>query len=498
MGRFFSRRDFVRTIGMGGAAAFTGAWGSGGLVASPRSPRSPGGAEAGGLAGNPLRIVPPVPPSRLVLDAAPGLADVGGGVQAEAWLLNGMLPSPLLRTRRGETFEVEMVNHLPDPLILHWHGLTPPEEADGHPRFAVPPGGRYAYRFEVENRAGTYWYHSHAHHLTAEHTYRGIAGLLLVEDEDEQALELPSGDREIALVLQDRRLDARGRPIFGDGSLLEGYMGDQPFANGIHNAHHEVETALYRLRILNGSNARIFRLGRSDGRPLLLIGNDGGFVDPPRELPSIDAAPGERLDLLLDLREAAEGDRVVLRSLSFDLQEEAREARGSTLQGSPLDLVEFRVVRQVRDRTPVPARLPAPVRPDPADAVRERTFLLTSELDPWSRTMMHHQINGREFQMGVVDEHVPFGDTEIWTFVNDNAFAHPIHMHATHFRVLSRSGGRNRVMPWEEGLKDTVLLHPDETVTVAIRFTAHRGLFPLHCHILEHEDVGMMLNVLVE
>ena len=494
MGRYFSRRDFVRTVGLGGAALFSGTAGLAGSqrLPGPVLPSSPRGG------GNPLRLVAPVAPSGLVLDAAPGMAHVGGGVQAEAWMLNGMLPSPLLRTRRGETFDVEMVNHLPDPLILHWHGLTPPEEADGHPRFAVPPGGRFGYRFTVENRAGTYWYHSHAHHLTAEHTYRGIAGLLLVEDEEEARLELPPAHREIPLILQDRRLDQAGRPIFGDGSLLEGYMGDQPFANGIHGAHHEVETALYRLRVLNGSNARIFRLGRSDGRPLILIGNDGGFLDRPRELPWIGAAPGERLDLLLDLRDSAVGERVTLRSLPFDIQEEAREARGSTLQGSPLDLVEFRVVKGVRDGTPLPSVLPAPWLPDPSDAVRERTFLLTSELDPWSRTMMHHQINGRDFQMERVDEHVPFGDTEIWTFVNDNAFAHPIHMHATHFRVLSRSGGRNGVMPWEEGLKDTVLLHPDETVRVAIRFTAHRGLFPLHCHILEHEDVGMMLNILVE
>jgi len=494
MGRYFSRRDFVRAMGMGGAAVLTGAVGVPGAEGVPRGVRSPSPSGSG----NPLRLIPPVAPSGLVLEAAPGLADVGGGVQAEAWMLNGSLPSPLLRIRRGETFDVQMVNGIRDPLILHWHGLTPPEEFDGHPRFAVGPGGRYPYRFEVENRAGTYWYHSHTHHLTAEHTYRGIGGLLLVEDEEESALGLPSGDREIPLVLQDRRLDREGRPIFGDGSLLEGYMGDEPFANGIRRAHLEVESALYRLRILNGSNARIFRLGRSDGRPLILIGNDGGLLERPVALPWIDASPGERLDVLLDLRECAVGENVVLRTLPFQIHEEARESRGSTLQGSPMEMVEFRVTRATRDSRPIPSTLVAPHLPDPAASVRERTFLLTSELDPYSRTMMHHQINGREFRMGQVDEYVPFGDTEIWTFVNDNAFAHPIHMHATHFRVLSRTGGRGQVMPWEQGLKDTVLVHPDETVSIAIRFTAHRGLYPLHCHILEHEDVGMMLNILVE
>ena len=493
MGRYFSRRDFVRTIGMG-AAALSGTAGVRSAAGVPGAvPWLPSGGP-----GNPLRLLTSVAPSGLVMEAAPGLADVGGGVQAEAWMLNGSLPSPLLRICRGETFDVQMVNGIRDPLILHWHGLTPPEEADGHPRFAVSPGGAYSYRFEVENRAGTYWYHSHTHHLTAEHTYRGIAGLLLVEDDEEAALGLPSGDREIPLVLQDRRLDRRGRPIFGDESLLEGFIGDEPFANGIHKPHLEVESALYRLRILNGSNARIFRLGRSDGRPLILIGNDGGLLERPVELPCIDASPGERLDVLLDLRESAVGEHVVLRTLPFEIYEEARESRGSTLQGSPMEMLDFRVTRATKDSRAVPRTLVAPDLPDPADSARERTFLFTSELDPYSRTMMHHHINGREFRMNQVDEHVPFGDTEIWTFVNDNAFAHPVHMHATHFRVLSRTRGRGQVMPWERGLKDTVLVHPNETVRVAIRFTAHRGLYPLHCHILEHEDVGMMLNVLVE
>jgi len=130
--------------------------------------------------------------------------------------------------------------------------------------------------------------------------------------------------------------------------------------------------------------------------------------------------------------------------------------------------------------------------------VRERTFHLASALDRDTRSMMMHSINGHGYDMHKIDVRVPFDETEIWTLVNDDGFAHPVHLHATHFRVLSREGGRGRLMPWEAGLKDTVLLHPEETVRIAVRFTAHRGLFLLHCHNLEHEDVGMMLNVLVE
>ena len=288
-------------------------------------------------------------------------------------------------------------------------------------------------------------------------------------------------------------MDAGGVPYyqpFGP-DLMAGYMGPEPFGNGIRRPWVEVDSALYRLRVLNGSNARIFRLGRSDGRPLVLVGNDGGLIDRSRALSYVDLGPAERADLLLDLSGAAEGDRVMLRSQSFSLPGGGGFMGGTNLQGQPLDLLQFRVTRSVEEPSVIPDELSTVPLPNPEDAVRERTFRFTSQ-------MMNHRINGRSFQMDRIDEIVPFGETEIWAFVNDSFLPHPVHLHATHFRVISRSGGRNQVMPWEAGGKDTVLLHPFETVRVAVRFTAHRGLFLLHCHNLEHEDMGMMANILVE
>ena len=442
---------------------------------------------------SPLRFAPEVAPQNLSLLAAEGRAGFGSGAEGPAWLLNGSLPSPLLRVRRGDSFQVVLENRLPQDVILHWHGLAPPADMDGHPRYAVGTGGEYRYAFTVEDRAGTYWYHSHTHMRTAEQTYRGVAGLLIVEDEEEDALGLPSGDREIPVILQDRRVDAGGIPYyqpFGP-DLMAGYMGPEPFGNGIRRPHVDVDSALYRLRVLNGSNARIFRLGRSDGRPLVLVGNDGGLIDRSRVLSYVDLGPAERADLLLDLSDTSDGDRVMLRSLSFSLPGGGGFMGGANLQGQPLDLLEFRVTRSVEEPSVIPDGLSTVPLPNPEDAVRERTFRFTSQ-------MMNHRINGRSFQMDRVDEVVPFGETEIWAFVNDSPLPHPVHLHATHFRVISRSGGRNQVMPWEAGGKDTVLLYPFETVRVAVRFTAHRGLFLLHCHNLEHEDMGMMANILVE
>ncbi len=461
------------------------------LLTACDSPTGPPGTPP--LETNPLRFAPEVAPHSLTLVASAGIAGFGNGVEGPAWLLNESLPSPLLRVRRGDPFQVVLENQLPQDVILHWHGLAPPADMDGHPRYAVGTGGEYSYAFTVEDRAGTYWYHSHTHTRTAEQTYRGVAGLLIVEDDEEGALGLPSGNREIPVILQDRRVDAAGIPYyqpFGP-DLMAGYMGPEPFGNGIRRPWIEVDSALYRLRVLNGSNARIFRLGRSDGRPLVLVGNDGGLIDRARTLDYVDLGPAERADLLLDLSGTEVGDRVMLRSLSFSLPGGAGFMGGANRQGQPLDVLEFRVTRRVEEPAVIPDVLSTVPGPNPEDVVRERTFRFTSE-------MMMHRINGRSFEMDRIDEVVPFGETEIWSFVNDSFLPHPVHLHATHFRVISRSGGRNQVMPWEVGGKDTVLLHPFETVRVAVRFTAHRGLFLLHCHNLEHEDMGMMANILVE
>jgi FtsP/CotA-like multicopper oxidase with cupredoxin domain len=498
--RSWTRRSFVaRSLAAGAAVTAVG------LGAGPGC-RVGTGAAAPRLASDGRNLLPMAPelrPMEALLRAAPGMRDLGRGVQAPLLLVNDALPSPLLRIQRGETFSARMENGIEDPLILHWHGLTAPEDMDGHPRFAVPTGAHYDYRFEVNDRSGTYWYHSHTHHMTGRHTYRGIAGLLIVEDPaEEAALGLPPRERELPMILQDRRLGDDGVPVYEPvgPSMMNGFMGPEALANGILDAFTQVEPAVYRARILNGSNARIFRLGRSDGRPLVLVANDGGFLDRPYTLPWVDVAPAERVELLLDFREAAEGERVMLRSLEFEfpggMMGGGMGGMGGMMamayqQGRPLDLVEFRVAGRTSDPGTIPTALPAmPELPDPARSVRERRFEFNSR-------MMMHNINGEEFEMDRIDTEVPFGDTEIWTFVNDANYPHPVHLHATHFRVLERIGGRAEIYPWETGRKDTVLVLPGERVRVAVRFTAERGLFLLHCHNLEHEDHGMMKNILV-
>jgi len=495
-----NRRRFLGLSGVAGAMA---AWPDGLLRSAWASPQVP--------ERYPLPRLEHVRADGLTLTATPSVVDTGMA-RGEAWTLNGGLPAPTLRMRRGERVELTLQNELPEQTILHWHGLDVPEAADGHPRLAIAPGARYDYAFQVRDRAGLYWYHPHTHGRTAPQTYQGMAGLLIVEDEEEAALGLPSGEREIPLVLRDRR-STSGDPLeyaaagMGPDRMI-GYLGDTPFANGVAHATTGVARGSYRLRILNASNARIFELGLSDGRPLTLLGSDGGLLERPAQVERVTVATGERIDVLVDFSSARPGDRIYLRSFSFQIpgmmMGPAGGGRrgmggrgmgrmgGGLPQGSQMDLLEL-VVEDGPAESPfalpeVLSRIPD--RPVDADTPA-RAFRFES-------MMMRHSINGRPFEMERVDERVPLGRTEIWTLENPSPLPHPVHIHAGQFRVRSRVGGRGQIMPWETGLKDTVLVLPGERVEVVVRFAAHRGLFLMHCHNLEHEDMGMMLNFRVE
>jgi FtsP/CotA-like multicopper oxidase with cupredoxin domain len=274
-----------------------------------------------------------------------------------------------------------------------------------------------------------------------------------------------------------------------------------------------VKRGRYRLRILNASNARIFDLGLSNGDDFTLIGTDGGLLEAPIRLQRLMLATGERADLLVDFSGTQPGERITLRSFGFEVpgmmmgmgmsrgREMGRgrggggrmmrggmQGMGGAMQGSEMDLVEFVVSDSPSEsHPPLPARLSEIPRPELSGTTPQRSFRFNS-------MMMNHTINGRTFDLERVDERVPLGQTEVWTLVNDSELPHPVHIHVGQFQVLSRRGGRNRVMPWETGLKDTVLVFPRERVDVAVRFDDYPGLFLMHCHNLEHEDMGMMLN----
>lgn len=226
---------------------------------------------------------------------------------------------PVMNLVKGQKVRVYYRNRLNEPSIIHWHGLHVPQASDGHPMYTIGPGEQYVYEFEVMNPAGTSFYHSHAHEITGDQVYFGLAGLIKITDEAEKALGLPSGEYDVPLVLQDRRFDAKNqlRYVHGMHDKMMGFLGDKIIVNGKDDAAFSVKTRAYRFRALNGSNSRIYKLGWDDGTPMTAIGTDAHLLEKPETRPYIMLAPGERVDLWLDFSGRGVGSKLVLYSLPY-------------------------------------------------------------------------------------------------------------------------------------------------------------------------------------
>ena len=226
---------------------------------------------------------------------------------------------PILNFQQGQKVRIIFYNQLPEPCITHWHGMHMPQVMDGHPMYEIRRGERYVYEFEVKNPAGTNWYHSHTHELTAPQVYQGLAGLITISDEAEQKLDLPNGEYDMPLVIQDRSFTNGNqlRYVLNMHQRMRGFLGDMILVNGQENSTIPVKTRVYRLRILNGSNSRIYKLGWDDGTPMIAIGTDGGLLAKPETLPYIMLAPAERVELWVDFSGRKLGSDLTLQSLSY-------------------------------------------------------------------------------------------------------------------------------------------------------------------------------------
>ncbi|MBO0128475.1 multicopper oxidase family protein [Agrobacterium sp. OT33] len=400
----------------------------------------------------------PLIPARVYHEFASGLKYPGFGY-------NGSSPGPTIRVRRGETFDKTISNELDAVTTVHWHGLVLPSDADGHPADTLAPGFEKRISFPLVQRAALNWYHPHPHESTGAQAWGGLAGFFVVEDDEEDALRLPGGDRELLLAIRDAQINASGDFFYPN--VLAGSEGDFPVINGVPWPRARLGNQFYRLRILNAANARVFRLYSQ--APLILIGNDGGLLDQPSELDVIEIGPAERIDVLLDLRTIKPG-----RTIGLDCD------------ASGWRLLQIDIVETTRDPWQPPKQLSQITRLEHSGAP-DRVFRFEND----------QRINGREYNMALTDFVVPFGKVERWRFESSGGAPHPIHVHGTHFQVQSRQGGRNRIMPWEKGWKDTVLMWAQESIEVLVAFDQYEGRYLLHCHKLEHEDHGMMMNFVV-
>jgi FtsP/CotA-like multicopper oxidase with cupredoxin domain len=368
---------------------------------------------------------------------------------------------------------------------------------DGHPADLIAPGQAREIAFPVVDRPGTYWYHPHPDGRTARQVYGGMAGFFIVEDGRDSALGLPAGQFDVPLVIQDRRTSAdRSLPYApGPMDVMAGVLGDSVLVNGRPEAVLAVAATVYRLRLLNGSNARVYRLAFADGRPLQVIGSDGGLFERPVSAVAVDLGPGERVELLVDLTRDSVGTSLLLRSMAFSVPGGMMGGMmpgmggGGLAQGAPLDVLRLRVERS-GPAGRVPETLVPVERLDPARAEGTQLFVLAMGMPPVAGAFT---INGRSFDARRVDVRARRGRLELWEIRNASSEPHPFHVHGTSFQVVSRTSGP--LGPQDLGWKDTVLTWPGESVTLAIRFEQYAGLYVLHCHNLEHEDAGMMLNL---
>ena len=426
------------------------------------------------------------------LIATPGTGAVWSGRATSLLTFGATYPSPTLRARRGEIFELLLQNRLAEPTNIHWHGLAVPAEDDGYPTDLVLPGGARQYRFQIAQPAGTYWYHPHPDGRTAAQVYGGMAGFFLVEDDTERALGLPAGEQDVALLLQDRRRTSDNSFAYAPTpmDLMSGYLGNTVLVNGAPDAELSLSATRYRFRLLNGSNARIFRVAFGDNRAFDVIAGDGGLLERAVTTNALFLAPGERAEIVVDFSRDPAGVAVPLISAAFTVRGGMGMGMGGSSQGASASLLRVVVGRAGAASAPLPARLASIERLDPARAQVQRRFVMNMRMPPFAGAFT---INDRSFDAARVDVRVERGVLEVWEIVNVSTEPHPFHVHAAQFQVVSRSSGP--LEPHELGLKDTVLVWPGEAVRIAIRFDAHPGLYVLHCHNLEHEDAGMMLNL---
>jgi spore coat protein A len=446
------------------------------------------------------------------------------GRKTPMWTYGGTFPGPTIRRPAGEPTRVTFANELPadaGELTVHLHGGHNSYENDGQPggltalqpeafycdlsrRAAAPgapgtgnelligPGESRTYTFDgiedgAPERAAFQWYHDHRLERTARNVWNGLAGMWILEDELEQSLPLPRGTRDLPLMIGDRSFDRRNRllELFGDGGSNanppgDSYVGKQVLVNGRAYPFHRVSGCRYRLRLLNTSNFATYNFHLTGGVEMVQIATDSGLMPRPIPRKRLLLSPGERAEVIVDFAPAA-GQTVRLRSSS------RRTTRKGAAQSEVGSLLEFRVGAKVPDGTSIPKTL----RPLPgwvADIPPAPNHRWKIEID--GTFLPRWVINGRAFDPTFAETKVRLGETVHWEIHNASAAPHAFHLHHTDFLLLERDGRAPK--PWERCLKDTFLIDPGERIRIAGHFSDHPGMFVVHCHMLDHEDHGLM------
>lgn len=451
------------------------------LLVAPSAPAAPPASPSVTAFSVPLPIPQTLTAADITLVADEAAVPVLPGAATAMWTYNGTFPGPTIRRPSGEPTRVTVVNQLDaaGELTLHHHGAHAASADDGQPAdLLIPPGGSRTYTYGMveagePERGATQWYHDHRMDVTGRNVWMGLAGMFIVDDPAEAAIDaaLPNGAEDVPLMIVDRRFDTGNQLSYTFSS--EGVTGDLPLVNGAPQPYFEVGTRRYRLRLLNASNVRSYDLALSNGRSFVQIGSESGLLPAPVLRDRILLGPGERADVIVDFNGLLGGD-VVLRNLAAS--------------GPMGQLMQFRVQRDEADPSTIPAALRAP-RPHEVVAVAtDRTWVLGRDIDSGMWT-----INGKGFEHHRVDARPELGKAERWTFINATSQDHIVHIHDVDWRVVGRSGGPPGLRGVDEtGAKESFRVRANEVVVVESTFTDHTGRYVWHCHMLEHEDFAMM------
>ncbi|MBI5461466.1 MAG: multicopper oxidase domain-containing protein [Gammaproteobacteria bacterium] len=435
----------------------------------------------------PLNIPPVLTPSSTDattdyynLNVGETYAEIIPGLQTRVISFNGAVPGPTIRARAGRKVAMTHYNGLPATTLggapgkvsIHLHGAHCPASEDGYPTSYIQPGNTRTYTYPNNQLPAPLWYHDHAMDYTGPHVWYGMAGLYLMTDDYEDALNLPKGSYEIPLVIQDRNFDANGQLVYTKNMM--GETGNTMLVNGTIQPYLNVAKRKYRFRVYNGSNARFYKLALSNGQSFQVIGMEGGLLSAPVTVTSLTLAPAERADLIINFGSLAIGTNVELRNTLV----------GST--DAAYKLMQFKVNSSATDTSVVPSTLRTVSKFTRSQAVRTRNWTLAGGMMGGMWT-----INGLGFDENRVDAKPRLNDIEIWKFTNQSNMDHPIHLHDVMFQILTINGRAPAAT--HAGWKDTVIVpRMMGTAEIIMKFTDYTGKFPFHCHVLEHEDMMMM------
>ncbi|WP_034551909.1 multicopper oxidase family protein [Carnobacterium funditum] len=388
---------------------------------------------------------------------------------------NGDYLGPIIKVNKGDEVKINVKNTLDEPTTVHWHGLEVPAEMDGGPHQVVDSRSTWTPQFTIDQPASTLLYHPHLLDKTGEQVYKGLAGLFYIEDEKSKNLNIPKehGVNDIPLVIQDKRFTKDGDiPYELDmRDTMNGFFGDTILINGAISPELDVKNEIVRLRILNGSNARSYDFNFSDDATFHQIASDGGFLAESVEMTNVALAPAERAEILVDFSDYKVGDKV-------------------TFRDAENNLMTINIVEESTKKAEIPKDLVEIPKYDKDEVVRSRAFVMSS-------TGPMVTINGKQMDMNRIDEEVKLNELEEWIVTNQSSGGmgmmssspHPFHVHGVQFQIVERNGKTPPLN--EQGWKDTVMVKSNEEVKLLVLFK-HKGLFMYHCHILEHEDAGMM------